>query len=77
MFDIPEIPYSQLEALAIGAFALAFVLIHLSRSLARELRPRHCVFCETKIRASDYEHHLEICGLKKLTGKSPARLGGG
>jgi len=66
LFDIPEIPYAHLDAEVIGAFALAFVLVHLGRPLTQELRPRHCVFCGVKIRASDYEDHLEICGLKRL-----------
>jgi len=65
---IPEIPYAELEAVVIGAFGFALLFIHLTRSLVRELRPRQCVFCAGKIRASDYEHHLEICGLKQLKG---------
>lgn len=66
MLNIPEIPYAELEAVVLGAFGFAFLFLHLSRSLVRELRSRHCVFCGVKVRASDYEHHLELCGLKRL-----------
>ncbi len=62
----PEIPYTKIETLLVGAFILALAAIHLWRMLKSELSSRECVFCRKTVPADEHTHHLKICGLRKL-----------
>jgi hypothetical protein len=65
MDNLPEIPFVWIDTVIVGLAAAAFLAIHLWRALRLEVRPRTCVFCHKSVRAADYEHHLEVCGLTK------------
>ena len=75
MFQLPDIEYFQIEAILASVFLLALLTLHLWRTIKAELRSRKCVFCDEQFPADEYTHHLEICGLKRLSKaqQSPQR----
>lgn len=71
MSHIPEIPFNYLEALLFGAVAAVSAVGVARRIIKQDFGKKKCVFCGGEIPADEYEHHLEICGLKMLAKRSP------
>jgi hypothetical protein len=69
MFQLPNVPFTEIETFVASTFVIALGCIHLWKTFRSELKSKKCVFCGEMTPADEYTHHLEICGLKNWRPK--------